>query len=198
MLNEYNPLPLFPLGAMASYFSPRQELPARVKMTDPAVLVMTDLRQVAAATIEANTPLDKALQMMVNGDVKLLLVINAQQVVIGLVTATDIQGEKPLKFLKEVSVRYEDILVRDIMTQREQLEVLHYEDVLRARVGDIVLTLKAAGRQHALVMDMDVQELRKSVRGIFSASQLGRQLGTPVYTNETLTCFAALRLAVAG
>ena len=198
MSTEYSPLPMFPLNHGASYFAPRQDLPERVKLSDPAVLAMTDLRQVAAVTIEANTPLDKALQRMIDGGVKLLLVINPQHTVIGLITATDIQGEKPLTFLKEVSVRYEDILVRDIMTPRERLEVLRYEDVLRVRIGDIVATLKAAGRQHALVMDMDVQELRKSVRGIFSATQLGRQLGTPVYTREALTSFAALRSAVAG
>ena len=198
MATEYSPLPMFPLNPGASYFAPRQDLPERVKLSDPAVLAMTDLRQVAAVTIEANTPLDKALQRMIDGGVKLLLVINPQHTVIGLITATDIQGEKPLTFLKEVSVRYEDILVRDIMTPRERLEVLRYEDVLRVRIGDIVATLKAAGRQHALVMDMDVQGLRKSVRGIFSATQLGRQLGTPVYTHEALTNFAALRSAVAG
>ena len=198
MPTEYTPLPMFPLNPGASYFAPRQDLPARVKLSDPAVMAMTDLRQVAAVTIEANTPLDKALQRMIDGGVKLLLVTNPQQTVIGLITATDIQGEKPLTFLKEVSVRYEDILVRDIMTPRERLEVLRYEDVLRVKIGDIVATLKAAGRQHALVMDMDVQGLRKSVRGIFSATQLGRQLGTPVYTHETLTSFAALRSAVAG
>ena len=198
MSTEYTPLPMFPLNPGASYFAPRQDLPARVKLSDPAVMSMTDLRQVAAVTIEANTPLDKALQRMIDGGVKLLLVINPQQTVIGLITATDIQGEKPLTFLKEVSVRYEDILVRDIMTPRERLEVLRYEDVLRVKIGDIVATLKAAGRQHALVMDMDMQGLRKSVRGIFSATQLGRQLGTPVYTHEALTSFAALRSAVAG
>jgi len=198
MATEYSPLPMFPLNPGASYFAPRQDLPERVKLSDPAVLAMTDLRQVAAVTIEANTPLDKALQRMIDGGVKLLLVINPQHTVIGLITATDIQGEKPMTFLKEVSVRYEDILVRDIMTPRERLEVLRYEDVLRVRIGDVVATLKAAGRQHALVMDMDVQELRKSVRGIFSATQLGRQLGTPVYTHEALTSFAALRSAVAG
>ncbi len=198
MSAEYNPLPMFPLNPGASYFVPRQELPERIKVNDPAVLAMTDLRQVAAVTIEANTPLDKALQRMIDGGVKLLLVVNQQQEVIGLITAADIQGEKPLTFLKEVSVRFEDVLVRDIMAPRDRLEVLRYEDVLRVKIGDIVVTLKAAGRQHALVMDMDVQELRKSVRGIFSAAQLSRQLGTPVYTHEALTSFAALRSAVTG
>lgn len=195
---EFSPLPMFHLEPGASYFAPRQELPAHVKLTDPAVLAMTDLRQVAAVTIEANTPLDKALQRMIDSGVKLLLVISPQHTVIGLITATDIQGEKPLTFLKEISVRYEDILVRDIMTPREQLEVLRYEDILRVKIGDIVATLKSVGRQHALVMDMDTQGARKSVRGIFSATQLGRQLGVPVYTAEALTSFAALRLAIAG
>ena len=194
----YTPLPLYPLAMGASYFTPRQELPAHVNLEDPAVLAMTDLRQVSAVTIEPNALLDKALQKMIESEVKLLLVTDPQHAVLGLITATDIQGERPLTFLREVGVRYDDILVRDIMTLREQLEVLRFEDVLRAQIGAIVATLKAAGRQHALVTDTDVQEMRKSVRGIFSATQLGRQLGAPIYTMEAMASFAALREALAS
>lgn len=196
--STYTPLPLYPLSLGASYFTPRQELPAHLNLDDPAVLAMTDLRQVAAVTIEPNASLDKALQKMIESGVKLLLVIDPQHAVLGLITATDIQGERPLIFLKEVGVRYDDILVRDIMTLREQLEVLRYEDVLQAPVGAIVATMQAAGRQHALVMDVDVLEMRKSLRGIFSATQLGRQLGVPIYTMEVISRFSVLRESLAS
>lgn len=195
---EYSPLPLFPLDSGVGYFTPRQELPARVKVSDPAMLVMTDLRQVAAVTIEPNTALDSALQKMIERGVRLLLVTASQQNVLGLISAADIQGERPMRFLKTVGVRYDDILVRDIMTAREDLAILRYDAVLEAQVGAIVATLKSTGCQHVLVVDTDVETMRPAVRGIFSASQLSRQLGTPIYAANALSSLAALRLALTG
>lgn len=93
-------------------------------------------------------------------------------------------------------VRYDDILVHDIMTLREQLEVLRYEDALQARVGAIVATLKAAGRQHALVTDTDVQGMRKSVRVFFRRRNWGASWEYPFM--EAMASFAALREALAS
>src|SRR5438034_1004549 len=47
-------------------------------------------------------------------------------------------------------------------------------DFTRARVGHVLETLRRAGRQHALVVE------RAMVRGIFSISQIARQLGVSV------------------
>ena len=47
-------------------------------------------------------------------------------------------------------------------------------DVEGARVGHVLETLRRSGRQHALVIDFDG---RSMVRGIFSLSQIARQLG---------------------
>ena len=77
-----------------------------------------------------------------------------------------------------------DIQVRDIMTSREALEVLDMREVNAATVGHIVATLKAAGRQHTLVVERDVQG-RQRVRGVFSATQIARQLGI-AFTTETV------------
>jgi CBS domain containing-hemolysin-like protein len=187
---------MYPLPAGASYFRPRQEMPARVRMENPAIFGMTDLRQVTAVTVDPNVSIDTALQKMIENDVRLLLVVNTQQLVIGLITATDIQGEKPLKFLTGVGVRYEEILVRDIMTPREALQVARFEDVLSSSIGDIVETLKRAGRQHALVIDTRSDTMTQCVRGIFSATQLSRQLGVEINTSRQAGNFAALNLAL--
>ena len=49
--------------------------------------------------------------------------------------------------------------------------------VRNAQVGHIVATLKALARQHALVVEVDAQSKEQRVRGIFSTSQISKQLG---------------------
>jgi len=192
----FSVLPFQPLQGLVSYFEPSQELPAQVRETSPAVLVMTDLRQQIAVTIEPNVSIDWALQRMKTSGVRLLFVVNSDKDVLGLITSHDILGEKPLQFHRELHLRYEEIMVRDIMTLQSELEVLQMDDVLQAAVGDIVVTLQSVGRHHALVMDHDLRDGRASIRGIFSFSQIGKQLGRVLDTTEVAHTFAQVEVAL--
>jgi hypothetical protein len=87
--------------------------------------------------------------------------------------------------------------VREIMTPRERLEALAYEDVRSARVGHVLATLQRSRRQHALVAERDAGG-RVMVRGIFATSQLARQLGQSVQTSEVAHSFAEIEAALNG
>lgn len=197
MTSPYTPLPVTTLAPGASYHRPPQVLPEHVRLDSPATDVMTDLRKVAAITISASDSIDAANQKMLANRVRLLLVVDADNVVVGLITATDILGEKPLRYMQLISgSRRPDILVRDIMTAQDRLEVMQMVDVNKATVGDIVASLQREGRQHALVVNVDESSMRQMIRGIFSASQIGRQLGTKVETSEIAKTFAELEAAL--
>jgi CBS-domain-containing membrane protein len=195
-MNEFKPVPLHPLPSSARYFEPSQELPAKVRDRSPAVLVMTDLRQQIAFTVEPNVPIAWALDRMKTMGVRLLFVTNSNKEVLGLITSTDIQGEKPLQLHKALNLRHEEIMVRDIMTPQDQLEVLLMDDVLRACVGDIVATLRGVGRHHALVLDTEPRSGRPAIRGIFSVSQISKQLGQLIETTEVANTFAEVEVAL--
>lgn len=196
MPKEYAAVPLFPLQSGASYFRPHQDLPDVVTTDSPASFVMTDLRHVTAITIAPTASIEDALKTMIREGVRLLLVIDVNRAVCGLITATDIQGEKPMKVLEAQGGLHDEILVGSIMTPAERLEVLYMEDVRKARVGNIVATLKRAGRQHALVVDVDTPSGRETVRGIFSTTQISRQLGVPIETIGVAHTFAELEQAL--
>jgi CBS domain containing-hemolysin-like protein len=193
---ETRSLPLHPIPGLVSFFEPSQELLTRVNNQSPAILVMTDLRQQSAVTVEANASIDWALQRMKTARVRLLFVVNSDRQVLGLITSTDIQGEKPLQFHQALHLRFEEIMVRDIMTPQNQLEVLHMEDVMRASVGDIVKTLKAIGRHHALVLDEDCRRGRAAIRGIFSVSQISKQLDQLIEMTDVAHSFAEVEMAL--
>lgn len=193
---EFRALAFHSLPGPVSFFEPSQELPAQVKENSPAVLVMTDLRCQIAVTVEPNVSIDWALQRMKSAGVRLLFVVNSDKQVLGLITSTDIQGEKPLQFQQELHLRYEEIMVRDIMTPQARLEVISMEHVLRASVGDIVTTLRLSGRRHALVLDEDPRFDRPAIRGIFSVSQLSKQLNQVIETTEVAQTFAEVEAAL--
>jgi CBS-domain-containing membrane protein len=171
---------------------------ASVTAGSPAIAVMTDLRQVTAATIGAETSLDNATRTMMARNVRLLLVVAADQSVVGLITARDTQGERPMKWLHERGGTHADLRVSDLMIRTEDIDVLDIKDVLHADVGHIVASLKAWCRQHALVAEQDVASGITRVRGIFSATQIGRQLGVPVQPFDVAVTFADIARALAG
>jgi CBS domain-containing protein len=190
---EYYPGPLRELGDGAGLRRPAQGEAPRVGLASPAIEVMTDLERVSPATIRADAPLDGANRFMMTRGVRLLLVVDEQrETVLGVVTATDILGERPMLAATARGLRRDELTVADIMTPAAEVEVIDLEDVRIARVGHIVETLRRAGRQHVLVVDAGTR-----VRGIFSLSQVGRQLGVSVDAGgETALTFSQIEAAL--
>jgi CBS domain containing-hemolysin-like protein len=128
---------------------------------------------------------------MIHRGVRMLLVVDDLNSILGLITASDLTSEKPMQVVQTQGIRHADVMVKDIMTPRERLEVLCMEDVRKARVGDIVHTLKTQGRQHALVVDR-AEDRSQVLRGMFSVSQISRQLGATLETAGVAHTFAEL------
>jgi len=172
--------------------------PQPIRINSPAAEVMTDLREVFAVTVVANETIARATQIMIARRVRLLLVVNADGRIEGLLSARDTMGEKPVKFLQEWrGAKYEDLIVGDLMVPRHAIDVLDIKSVLNADVGSIVETLKQSGRQHALVIETDPKRGMDVVRGIFSATQIARQLGVAIPIFEVAQTFADITMALA-
>ncbi len=196
MLRQYIPLPATAVQRDVTYHEPNQDVPERVTLDNHAVDCMTDLRLVTAVTGRVDETIDLANEHMKQRGVRLLLVIDEARRLKGVISSADILGERPMQVVQSRGVRRTDVLVRDVMTPQEELHVLQMEDVRLAKVGHIVSTLKAAGRQHAIVVDLD-QRGHQQVRGIFSASQIARQLGVDIQTTEVARTFAEVEAMLA-
>ena len=163
----------------------------RVTLDSPAVLVMTDLTQVSAAVTEPYTTMDAAHQLMMQRGVRMLLALDDSGALAGIITATDILGEKPMNLVHERRIRHAEILVADVMTPLSRVEAMSWRTVQAAQVGNIVASLQQSRRQHALVVQ-DGSDGRSQVRGIFSLSQIARQLGQPLQLPEAADSFAEI------
>jgi CBS domain-containing protein len=165
-----------------------------VSILNPAVDVMTDLRQKTAVTVEPNLSIENAELRMRNARVRLLFVLSESGDLIGLITLNDIEGMRPMRFQQEMHISRNEVLVRDVMTSLDKLEALDMHAVGEACVGDIIETLKSTGRQHAIVIERT--PVGPAVRGIFSASSIGRQLGIQLDPSGVAWTFAELETAL--
>jgi CBS-domain-containing membrane protein len=196
VFRDYLPLSFLRLRAGSGYAQPTQIVPEPVTLEDPAQQVMTDLRSTTAVIILSGDSVDEAHRRMIQRGVRLLLVVDQNRHVVGLITASDILGEKPMQVITQRGIRREELVVRDIMTPQEELEVLDLGDVRAAKVGHIVATLKRSGRQHAVVVEQ-AGAGHQTVRGLYSATQIARQLGVAIATSEVARTFSEIEAQLA-
>jgi CBS domain-containing protein len=206
MNRQFHPLAIRELGADAGFRRPTQPQAARVSLESPALDVMTDFLRTSPATIRPQAPIEGANQFMISRGVRLLLVVDERDMVLGAVSATDVLGERSVRVAMERGIKRAELTVGDIMTPARQVEVLALNDVESARVGHVLETLSKAGRQHALVVDfevvaskslIDAPVRRTMVRGIFSISQLAHQLGVPLESaGEVARTFSEIEAAL--
>ena len=196
----YRPLRQSKAGHGVIYRLQGQTPVLRVQANSPATDVMTDLCRVVAVTTTAGASIDEAHRTMIAHGVRALFVVDEAMVILGIITANDVSGERPIQIAQERGMRHIEVHVSEVMTPADLLEAMELQDVLQARVGDVVETLKRSGRQHALVIDSgsaDATPATCTVRGIFSLTQIARQLGLPPQIGRTVArTFAEIEAAI--
>lgn len=182
------------LETESTYRRPEQKFSTGITLSSPAVSVMTDLSKVAAITVNPCVTIKQAENRMKSGGVRMLLVTNQYHHVIGIITSRDLTGEKATSYLHNVGGKHNEILVQDLMQPQYRVEVLSLDHVYEAKVGNIVETLKSLGRRHALVVDRD-ENGKMVVCGVFSVTQIAKQLGLEIDVDDVPGSIAALSAA---
>ncbi|GJL73340.1 MAG: hypothetical protein NMNS01_25390 [Nitrosomonas sp.] len=188
-MTEYHALPVQRLSGVIRIFQPDQ--PKSITLESPALDAMTDLRLTHAAVIEPEATIESANSYMKQRGVRSLFVLNMKQILQGVITATDILGEKPLRFNQERKIKHHEILVSDIMTPLNSLEAISIDEIRRAKVGHIVTSLRDAGRQHTLVTEKNING-DLLICGIFSLTQIEKQMGEIIPLTEVAKTFAEI------
>jgi len=193
---HYRPLSQTPVSPMGCHLLDAFNPPA-VNADSAAILVMTDLSRVPPATISVEATLEEANHSMLVRGVRLLLVVAESNKIEGIVTTVDVLGEKPVLVAQKARSKRSDLRVADVMVPVDKMDAMGIEDVKKACVGNIVATLKSDGRVHAIVVGQG-QDGQQSLLGIFSASQIARQLGVQIHTHEMARTFAEIEAVIAG
>jgi len=197
-MNRDAVLPSFrlPPGVSLAQAAPWRTAP--VTLDSPALEVMTDLTQVKAASTHPETSLRQAEQMMIFQGVRMLFVVTDMPSVEGLITATDLRGDRQMRVVNERHLRYDELCVADVMTELTQLDALDFASLRSASVGNLVATLKRLGRNHLLVVEDGSAQAPKRIRGVVSRSQIERQLGAPIEITPIASSFSEIERALSA
>jgi CBS domain-containing protein len=168
-----------------------------VTLQSPALSVMTDLTQVKAATIRPETTLREAEQAMIYLGVRMLFVVSDMPAIEGLITTTDLHGDRQMTLVHQRGLRYDELTVADVMSGLSSLDAIDFYAMRTADVGNLIATLKRFGRNHLLVVQTATAESPRRVRGVISRAQIERQLGAPVDVSPIASSFSEIGRALA-
>ncbi len=180
--------------SIAQALPPQQE---RVTLDSPGMAVMTDLTQVRAATVQPDSGLAQAELMMIHQGVRLLFVVTQMPGVDGIVTAADLQGEKPLRLVSQRLVKFEDLCVADVMTPLQDIDAMDFASLRRASVAQVIAALINTGRAHMLVIEAANAIAPMRIRGVISKTQIERQIGAQLPVTGMATSFAEMSAVLA-
>jgi CBS domain-containing protein len=189
-------LPTFRLERGTSLAEAQRADGAPVTLASPALDVMTDLTKVKAATIHPATTLRQAEQAMIHQGVRMLFVVTEMPLVEGLITSTDLGGDRQMRVVHERHLHYDELVVADVMTPLGALDAIDHARVGNATVGNVVATLRRLGRNHLLVVEAATTQAPRRVRGVISRSQVERQLGTAIDITPIANSFSEIEQAL--
>jgi CBS-domain-containing membrane protein len=143
---------------------------------DPALTVMTDFRERASVTVPDTAVIDEALEHMRHTGVRCAFAIDdRRRVVVGLITAYDITGEKPMQYMQSRAIPRREVLVRDIMQEISECRVADIKQVEAATVFAVSNMFAKNRLTHVPVMETS-ETGEQRLRGLLSAARVKRLL----------------------
>lgn len=143
---------------------------------DPALSVMTDFRERSSVTVPEMITIDAALEHMKHTGVRCAFAIDeAQRLVVGLITAYDIMGEKPMRYMRLTSTVRAQVLVKDLMLRLPDWRITHVKQIEHGTVAAVARLFDETLLTHIVVMESDDRGMQR-LRGILSAAKVRRLL----------------------
>ncbi len=170
---------------------------AKCNPEDAALTVMTDLQRQRAITISPDETIEFAEKLMIGAGVRLLLVIDGGSLLAGVITYRDLHGAGALAAAARERVAHNALTVAQVMTPAAQIETTSLAALRHTQVRDVVELLRQHGRQHTLVTEAG-ENGRVTVRGIFSLTQIGHQLGVAIDSAGRAQSFAEIEHLIAA
>lgn len=150
--------------------------PWQAKAEDPARSVMTDFRVRSSVTVPQALNIDVALEHMKHTGVRCAFAVDeAQQLVVGLITAYDIMGEKPMRYMQNMGSNRAQVQAKDLMLRLADWRVVDIGQIERSTVGAVARLFEDSSLTHIAVMETDERGAQR-LRGLLSAAHVRRVL----------------------
>jgi CBS domain containing-hemolysin-like protein len=157
--------------------------------------LFTDLQHGPCVVASAQDGLPSTLHLMMRAGVRMVFVAGADGELVGMVTAEDLQGERPVKRASDHHVPHRELTVADVMVPLGQWDTVDMGKVRTARLGDVAATMHEHGLRYLLVTQ--VKNGHTTLRGMFSARRLEMALETVIEADLHSRSFAELEQVLA-
>lgn len=131
--------------------------------------VLFDFSVQPPLVVPASTSLDAARRWIRQARARVLIVVDALETFLGIVSAADLFSGKSLLNLNDGAAKAS---VADILTPKSRLWGIPLAALAAATVGDLGRTLESTGNAHLLVVDVE----RHAVRGLVCRSDVMQRL----------------------
>jgi CBS domain-containing protein len=154
---------------------------AFLEANDSAFCALTDFRREYPITVDTGTSIYDALADMNRLCVHALLVTQdgpeeVDPQVVGLITAYDIERERPHSSSRMASLlARKRVTVGEIMTPRNELSLVNYESLQALTALDLYEMFQGTGLTHLLVVEMHGDDSAVA-RGLLSRATLAKRL----------------------
>ncbi|WP_136247848.1 CBS domain-containing protein [Halomonas borealis] len=173
-------------------------MPPRLSPASPALTVLTDFQHVVPLSVPADISIVDARRVMEHGGVRLLLVVDGEGDCVGVLNARDVIGGRMItQAMQRRGIDREDVTARMLQTPCAELHALTMERLASLSIDQLMRELEANGDQHLLVTESD-RRGNPSIRGVISAADIGRALGTDVATLPEARSFSNICRVVLG
>ncbi|AOM01944.1 CBS domain-containing protein [Cobetia marina] len=195
--SAYHTLEVKPLEQVTTSRLPLQPL-GDINMDSPASELLTDFSVTAGRSIQGSASIGQALATMKQAGVRLLLVHDHDGTFTGVVTSRELQGGRVvMRAMTRFDVQRDEVTVDMVQVPRAELHGIALSVLKRARVGDLVETLRQSGESHLLVTEED-SDGHPCIRGLIAASRVGQALGLHLEHPPEARSFADICRAVLG
>lgn len=155
------------------------KFPELVHEDDPATDIMIDFRRTPIATIDQNSSLDSAQQLVKNKHYDVLLITNKQQHLVGLLSAKYLLSSQPIQFMAKHRLQHDQTIAKMLMTPLDKVLQIDHSYLKHAKIGNVIETLREANKRYAIVVDTTTQH--KTIIGIFAIQVINKHMTKQVH-----------------
>jgi hypothetical protein len=151
----------------------KPEIHSHATLSDRALSVFTDLRYSAIVTADHLDPLAATAELLMRSGVHMGFVTDVHGRIVGMVSAEQLSGERPLQRALAAHVHHSELTLEDLMTPLTDWAVVDAGELAHARVGDVVATLHATGQRYLFVTEL-LERRDLAARPLLGTSHRGR------------------------
>lgn len=162
---------------------------------DAALSLLTDLQLSPCVVASHHDGLGQTMHLMMRAGVRMVFVAGAAGELVGMVTAEDIQGERPVVHASSRQVPHHELTLADVMVPVTHWDTVDLGTVRTARLGDVAETMHEHGLRYLLVTQK--KQGRIMLRGLFSAARMEMAMNTTIEPDLHSRSFAELEMVLA-